>query len=131
MFIDSHPVPPRAGGGERWWGSASALLCGGLPVLVPVNHHRLEGLLASGQELEPPLELQVTVLQLLRLQVQARQLQGEIVEEVDVIAIEVGLAGEGEDHGVGGPKELLHRLEEAADPLQDLAHHPPAAPGSS
>jgi len=41
------------------------------------------------------------------------------VEEVDGEAVQVGLPGEGGDHGVRVPEELLDRTQEAARGLDD------------
>ena len=81
--------------------------------VVAVDDHRLQGLLAPRQQLEPALELQVAVLEVLHLEVQPGQLEGEVVQQVDVVAVEVGLPRERGDHRGRVPEELLDRPQHA------------------
>src|SRR6185436_19020710 len=93
-----------------------------LPIrgLAPQGH-RLQRLLPPGLELEAALELQGPAPQVHDLEVEARDFQHEVVEEVRVRGVDVLLPGEGGYHRRRVPEELLDRAQGATDRLQHAA----------
>src|SRR5262249_2979105 len=81
---------------------------------------RLQRLLPAGLQVQARLELEGAVLQLLHLEVEARDLQREVAEEVDGVRVEIRLAGQGRDHRRGGAAERLY-------PPQEPGRGPPGA----